>query len=296
MAQKILSTKMNTKTLTLLGFGIATAGLYILLASSLSETYYIWLLTRIFGLLSFLFLSITLILGELRMLTMLKANFSLFRFHIPSAIFSVYLIVLHGISGMSDNYQWGKGVSFVKYLGFTFTDKWLFALSLGTFAFYLLVVVSLTSMRRMIQFLGFKAWKRIHYLAYPAYILGFVHSIFLGTDVKTSFISPYVLAIFVIIFVFAVSLLLVRMITALFSFEDQLEIKLAAYFVFLLLMSALVNIGYYFHRSSVVAEMEKKVKSLEGGIKTAQARVSSAEKYVNSLKNELEVIAHGAGS
>jgi hypothetical protein len=111
---------MEKKNKILIIGGIITTILYILFSKSISETSTIWVLTRIFGMVAFFSLAIAITLGELRLLHIMKADFALFKFHTPMAIFALFVAMLHGISGLMDNYKWGVGVSWTSYLGFSF--------------------------------------------------------------------------------------------------------------------------------------------------------------------------------
>ena len=114
---------MEKKTIFLIFAGILTTILYIILSYSVKDTKTIWIMTRLFGLLAYVFLFITILLGELRLLSWIKGSFTLFRFHTPAAIFSTYLVLLHFIAALADNFKWGKTVTFVQYLGFSYSDK-----------------------------------------------------------------------------------------------------------------------------------------------------------------------------
>jgi DMSO/TMAO reductase YedYZ heme-binding membrane subunit len=55
--------------------------------------------------------------------------------------------------------------------------------SLGAASLYLLALVLVTSLYRLA--IGRTWWKRIHWLAYPAALLLFVHGIFTDSELKT---------------------------------------------------------------------------------------------------------------
>ncbi|MBI2572811.1 ferric reductase-like transmembrane domain-containing protein [Candidatus Woesearchaeota archaeon] len=229
---------MNIKTIMLIILGIMTTGSFIYLTNQIQDTYYIWLVTRVVGLISFLLLFLTVLIGEARVMTQIKANFTLFRFHVPFAIGSMFLVLLHGIAALTDNFKWGKGLSWVQYLGFSFSDKWVTLLSLGTLSFYLILIVGITSNKRMIQTMGYKTWKRVHYLSYISFILGFVHAFFLGTDFKTGPLAWLISPLYTILFLIIMSLLLARIISKTRLVEQQRDITVAAVFCIILVLGA----------------------------------------------------------
>jgi methionine sulfoxide reductase heme-binding subunit len=199
---------MKIKTLVSIGFGIIIAVSYMLLANSLKTTPQIWLLTRGFGLAAFAALSSLVIIGELRLLGFNK----LFKLHCSAGVLTFYIALLHGLSAVFDKFKWGVNLNFTDFLGFNYSSKWLILLSIGTIAFYLIILVALTSSMQAIQMLGFKKWKIVHYLSYAAIAAVFAHSMLLGTDIKTSSLSWIVLPAVVSLFAAATGLLAIRII------------------------------------------------------------------------------------
>jgi len=61
--------------------------------------------------------------------------------------------------------------------------------TLGIIAFYVMVIMTLTSIPVLIKRLGFRAWKSIHYLAFLCYPIALSHSVALGTDSGDTFVS-----------------------------------------------------------------------------------------------------------
>lgn len=56
--------------------------------------------------------------------------------------------------------------------------------SIGIFAFYLFVVILLTSI--FLRDIYPRFWRKLHYIAYPLFILSFIHGVFIGTDTVSS--------------------------------------------------------------------------------------------------------------
>lgn len=226
--------------------GIPFLVLYIIFSSMISTTEWIWYLTRVFGLVSFFFLFVTIMLGELRLLSFVKGNFKLFKYHIPIAIFTVALVVLHFISAAFDKFKWGKTLAFSQFLGFSFSDKWLTFLSLGAIAFYLLILVSMTSMRPAMRSLGFKKWKLVHLFSYLSFIFAYIHSVNLGTDIKTSVLSVLLKPAVMFCFWIVIAILLVRILKSFDLFTDQAEVNLTTAFFVVLIVGGVFVISVFF--------------------------------------------------
>ncbi|MFQ5621081.1 MAG: hypothetical protein ACE5FT_04520, partial [Candidatus Nanoarchaeia archaeon] len=79
----------------------------VLFAFLIKDTQFIWLLTRLFGLLSYSALFLAVVIGELRAIAEIKGHVRSFKFHKPIAIFAIYLVFLHGLAAVFDNFKWG---------------------------------------------------------------------------------------------------------------------------------------------------------------------------------------------
>jgi methionine sulfoxide reductase heme-binding subunit len=183
-------------------FGIA----YLFIADALKATEAIWLLTRSLGLLSIAALFVMIIIGELKLLGYSR----FFRWHCDIAILTFYLALLHGFSAAFDRFKWGKDLSFTDYLGFNFSGQWMILLSMGTIAFYLIILVSVTSSSSKIKALGFGRWKLVHYLSYAVLAIVFVHSMLLGTDMKSGLLGSLLFPLSAFAFSAATGILVIR--------------------------------------------------------------------------------------
>ena len=253
---------------------------FIIISAAIKTTEAVWIQTRVFGLLSYAALLVTVVLGEWRLLMINKGRFKLFKYHKPVAIFALTLVALHFISAAFDKFKWGKGLSFAQYLGFSFSDKWLILLSLGTLAFYLMILVSVTSATKAIQKIGFKRWKLIHYLSYASLAIAYVHSVNLGTDLKTSFLAPVLKPLVIGSFFFATALLITRVLKGLKAFEDQWEIALAGVFFTLLLLGSMMSLNAY-------VESRDKIKSIEGSVEATQSSIAAYERNLTVHNQQL---------
>jgi methionine sulfoxide reductase heme-binding subunit len=229
---------MKLRNFALIIAGILIGIIYILIANSIKTTSAIWILTRAYGLIAFVLLFFLILIGELRLLGFNK----LFKMHSSIGIITFYVVFLHFLSAVFDKFKWGKNLTFVDFLGFNFSDKWMIFLSLGTIAGYLIIVVCITSIRNNIQKLGFKNWKLVHFLGYLILTVVFVHSIILGTDVKTSLLRAIVFPIMFFCFSIVVGFLGVRMIKK--HLIDRKETILCIFLVILLAIGITLFANY----------------------------------------------------
>jgi methionine sulfoxide reductase heme-binding subunit len=81
------------------------------------------------------------------------------------------------------------------FVPFISTYKPVF-LSLGIFGFYLLLLVIISSIFTISKFP--KAWRLLHYLPYPMFIILFIHGYFIGTDTKI-FAPVYLITALIVI-------------------------------------------------------------------------------------------------
>ena len=232
---------MHSKSMVLLIIGTVFMLMFSLLSYLIRDTVIIWLQTRAFGLLAYLFLFASVAMGEIRLLTKGKSDFKAFKYHPAISAFAIFLVLTHFTSAVLDNYKWERQVSLTQYLGFSFSDKWLALLSFGTLAFYLMVLVGFTSSHKNIKLLGFHKWKFVHYASYIAFFLAFVHAVKLGTDMKTSALHYILYPLTAFSMILVAGLLVTRIFNGFVKFPDQIEVALtAAFFILLLLLSAIM--------------------------------------------------------
>jgi hypothetical protein len=274
---------MENKTKYYIAGAIILAIIFIAESLAIKDTKYIWLQTRTFGLLSFLGVFLTIALGEMRLIRKSCGGFGTFKHHKKIAIASAALVFIHMVSAIADNYKWGKQLSFVQYLGFTFTDKWMFWLSLGTLSFYLILIVAGLSQTKIIQKLTFKKWKLTHYLSYGAFVIAYIHAINLGTDIKISALSPYLYPLIQLMFLLTIALLITRMLCSHSIFSDKTETNLATVFFLLLLILSL----------SIASQIEKRqqyISDLTNNISEAQDAITTYEKKITKISTEISNI------
>jgi len=72
--------------------------------------------------------------------------------------------------------------------------------ALGSIAFYLMAIMTLTSTPAIMKRLGYGMWKSIHYLAFLCYLIALYHSVVLGTDSGNVIVSTlYIVTGFIIV-------------------------------------------------------------------------------------------------
>lgn len=271
---------------------VVTIPLYLAFSYNIREQELIWQLTRIFGILSFITLFITVILGEIRLISKNKADFAIFKYHTPIAIFSTFLVFIHFLSAVMDKYKWGKYLSFSDFLGFNFSDKWMVFLSLGTLAFYLMLLIGMTSAKKSIQFLGFKKWKLVHFFSYAAFTIAYIHSMNLGTDLKTSVLSSFLSPLFFLCYITFICIMIVR-IAGISFYSDQLEINITVFFLVILLIGGILLINNASKTDERLLLLEKKIANEDTSIGFYSSIISNMTLENQELKKEIGDIKNG---
>jgi len=221
--------------------GIFTLLIFVSFSVFVKDTEVIWFEARAIGLLAYAFLFASVAGGEWKLITNGKSDFPFFKYHHGISVASLVLVLLHFIAGFLDNYKWGQTLTFTQYLGFSFSDKWVAFLSLGVLAFYMLVLVGLTSATTARRSLSVRSWRLIHYTSYVAFFIAYVHAVNLGTDVKTSSLSSVLHPAIVFSLILVVALLITRAFSGLGAFSDMAEAGMVvAFFILLLSAGALI--------------------------------------------------------
>ncbi len=128
-----------------------------------------------FGLMALRLIILTLIITSLanikifKSIVVLRRMIGLFAFYYVTLHFSTYIFLDHFLD-----------------INFIFKDiiKRPF-ITFGFISFLCLIPLAITSTNKMVKRLGFKIWKKIHYLIYPAAILSSVHFYMLVRADKT---------------------------------------------------------------------------------------------------------------
>ena len=142
----------------------------------------LWYLNRSTGLVVLVLLTVTTVLGVLATARggRLIPRFVGQTLHRNLALWSVVLLVLHVTTAVVDTYvdiRWWQAI--VPWVGSTYMPLWL---GLGTLAFDLLLLVTITSLMR--ARMKHRSWRLVHLLAYAAWGVAVGHGLGIGTDLR----------------------------------------------------------------------------------------------------------------
>lgn len=147
----------------------------------------LWFLSRGSGLVLLVLFSGVVVLGVAQRLGSVPRRWPRFvvaELHRTLALFAVALLALHVVTAVLDPYVpigWlATVVPFVSH----YRTLWI---GLGTLAVDLGAAVLLTSLLR--RRLGFAAWRMVHWLAYLAWPVAFVHSLTASNDLGTPWVA-----------------------------------------------------------------------------------------------------------
>ena len=175
------------------------------------ETPWAWYVSRASGLLAFVFLWLTILLGlSIRnpLLKKIIAPIYSFDFHAFAAVMAVFWALVHGTSLLFDKFI-GFGVKDVAipYFSQSVSIDTNY-LALGIMAFHMMVIMTITSYLR--QHLNFWVWRILHFLHPVAFIFVVLHGYAIGTDMKIPWVSiTYRLSATLLVFIYLSSLIFV---------------------------------------------------------------------------------------
>lgn len=140
----------------------------------------LWFVSRGSGLVLLVLFSVVMVLGAATRTGSAPRRwprFAVAELHRTLSLFAVALLVLHVVTAILDPFVrigWGATV-----LPFASPYRTV-AIGLGTLAVDLGGAVLLTSLAR--RRLGYRAWRAVHWLAYLAWPVAFIHSLTAGND------------------------------------------------------------------------------------------------------------------
>lgn len=149
----------------------------------------LWYLNRATGLVILALLTLTTVLGVLSTggrpgrPTRPFVSQSL---HRNLALFAVTALGVHIFTAVADSFvdiRWWQAL--VPWLGSTYMPLWL---GLGTLAFDVMLVVTVTSLVR--ARMSHRSWRGIHLLTYAAWGLAAAHGLGIGTDLRSGGLGP----------------------------------------------------------------------------------------------------------
>lgn len=143
----------------------------------------LWYLSRATGLVSFVVLSLVVVLGA----TLSRRGrlpglprFAGVGLHRNASLFAVVLLVVHIVTAIADPYVSIGWLAAVVPFTSGYEPLWL---GLGAFAMDLALVVVVTSLLRFR--IGIKAWRAVHWLAYAAWPVAAIHGIGAAADLRS---------------------------------------------------------------------------------------------------------------
>jgi Ferric reductase like transmembrane component len=139
-----------------------------------------WYLSRASALTAYLLLTLSVCLGLLvrtRIMDWLLARWRWFDLHQFTALTALAFALLHVFSLLGDHYI---GYS-LKQLLIPFSSPYrALPVSAGVISLYLLVVVIASFWLR--RFIGYRAWRALHFATFALFLLALLHGLFAGTD------------------------------------------------------------------------------------------------------------------
>jgi predicted ferric reductase len=147
----------------------------------------LWFVSRGSGLVLLVLFSLVVVLGVANRLGSGPRRWPRFvvaELHRTLSLFAVVLLVVHVVTAILDPYVsigwWATLLPFASH----YRTLWI---GLGTLAVDLGAAVIVTSLVR--QRLGWRAWRAVHWLAYLAWPVAFLHSLRAGNDLATPWVA-----------------------------------------------------------------------------------------------------------
>jgi predicted ferric reductase len=152
------------------------------LAAITSNSQALWYLTRGFGLVTLVLLTLTMVMGLLQVVRFARPGlprFVIAGLHRNVSLLAMALLAVHIITAVLDSYVSIRLVdAFVPFVS-RYQPLWL---GLGALSVDILVAVTVTSLVR--ERLGHRAWRIIHWSAYACWPLAVAHGLGIGTDTR----------------------------------------------------------------------------------------------------------------
>ncbi|MBO0886263.1 MAG: ferric reductase-like transmembrane domain-containing protein [Acidimicrobiales bacterium] len=142
----------------------------------------LWYLSRGTGLVALVLLTATVVLGIVASVGWASPRLPRFAsrdLHRNLSLFCLALLVAHIVTAVADGFAPIGYVASVLPFSSPYRPLWL---AFGTLAFDLLLAVTVTSAVR--RYLGQRAWRAVHWLAYACWPIAVLHGLGTGTDVR----------------------------------------------------------------------------------------------------------------
>jgi sulfoxide reductase heme-binding subunit YedZ len=146
----------------------------------------LWYLARGTGVVAFVLLSLTLVLGitaRSRRPFLGLARFGVASVHRAVSLFAVVLLAGHVLTLLVDPYAQLRLINLVMPFTSSYRPLWV---GLGALSLDLMLVLVITSLLR--ERIGHRAWRAIHWTAYALWPSALLHSLGSGTDSGTTWL------------------------------------------------------------------------------------------------------------
>lgn len=142
-----------------------------------------WYLTRGTGAVALVLLTASVVLGVLDSIRFASAprwpRFAIDAMHRDASLLVIVFLAIHIVTSVLDTFAPVKIIDAFIPLTSSYRPLWM---GLGALSFDLLLALVATSLMR--RRLGFRAWRRIHWLAYASWPVAVLHGLGTGSDTK----------------------------------------------------------------------------------------------------------------
>ncbi|MDA8045866.1 MAG: ferric reductase-like transmembrane domain-containing protein [Actinomycetota bacterium] len=147
----------------------------------------LWYLTRSFGLVSLILLTVTVGLGVAQLVRYARPGlprFLIAGLHRNASLLAVATLAVHIVTAVADPFAPIALIdAVIPFIG-RYRPLWL---GLGALSFDLLIALVVTSLLR--QRMGLRAWRMLHWAAYACWPIAVVHGLGTGTDARTGWVQ-----------------------------------------------------------------------------------------------------------
>jgi predicted ferric reductase len=152
----------------------------------------LWYATRATGLVAFILLTLSVVLGVLTVVRFSSPRWPRFLtvgLHRNVSLLTVVFLALHVLTTIADTYtSISVGDALVPFAS-DYRTVWL---GLGVVASDLFIALIVTSLTRL--HLGYRSWRAIHWLAYASWPFALIHALGTGTDPASAWMTALALA------------------------------------------------------------------------------------------------------